>query len=61
MEWFTYLVYGLSPIVLFTGVGFIIVSIVLKLLIDSWARSRNRMAYSKEMDLMYDAAKGRRF
>jgi len=62
MDWFTYIVYGLTPIVLFYGVGIIIVSIILKLLIDSWADHRRKLSTQREYnDMLYDAAKGRRF
>jgi len=62
MEWFTYIVYGLAPIVLFYGVGIIIVSMVLKLLIDSWVNHRRKLSSAKELELMYEeAAKARRF
>jgi len=48
MEWFTYIVYGLIPIILFYGIGIIVLSVIIKLLIDSWARTRNKIAYSRE-------------
>lgn len=51
MEWFTYIVYGLIPIVLFYGIGIIVLSIIIKLLIDSWARTRYKMSIVKDWKL----------
>jgi len=62
MEWFTYIVYGLAPIIIFSVIGFVIINIIMKLLIDSWSNTRRKIATAKELQLMQDdMSRGRRF
>lgn len=62
MEWFTYIAYGMIPILFFAATGLIIIRITIRLLIDSWATARNKISYHKELQLMEETAtRGRRF
>lgn len=38
MEWFTFLVYGIVPIIIFYSIGIFVLRLIFKLLIDSWQK-----------------------
>jgi len=59
MEWFTFIVYGILPIILFYTIGIIIVLIIMKLLIDSWKSRRNKLSWAKELDMEKNWTPGR--